>query len=301
MNPSTLLRTAAAQAVAAAAQLGSGGSPQDPDFAPLVNAQLALGQTWPSQSPAPGAAAMPNQLLMYGWDEESDSIAERSTAPQFQTVLTLVIEARVEVKAPAATAVLPQQPTSQAIAAAVDGALDNLCYAVRKAVLQGIGAAAMALNGGTPVVTWLKKVKVQNKFDGSGQRIVGNGVVAFEIEIGETFEPLITAALNEIDILIDATAGGLANAHNTGTGTISAVAVGLGAQAGAYAVAFTSATAFTVTAPDSTAAGSGTVGTAFNAGGVAFTITAGTTPFVAGDGFTVTVQVAAENRLFLNA
>ena len=70
---------------------------------------------------------------------------------------------------------------------------------------------------------------------------------------------------------------------NTGNGTIAAGAVGAGAQIGTYRIVFTSATAFTVTDPSGDVVGSGTVGTAFNTGGVAFTITAGATAFAAGD------------------
>lgn len=295
MNPATLLRTAALQALAAAANL----SPPDPDFAPLIGATVALGQTWPSQSPAPGAGPLPNQLLIYGWEQKSETVAEKTTAPQFETVLTLVIEARVETNAVAASAALPAQPSQAAIAAAIDGAVDALCYAVKKAVLQGMDAAAMALNGGAPAIDGFKSVDIANKYDGSGQRIAGNGAVAFDVQFGETFEPLIPNALDLLVILYNPEAGGVANEGNTGNGTISPVTVGLGAEPGAYAVAFTSATAFAVTAPDSSPAGTGAVGTAFSGGGIGFTIAAGTVPFVAGDGFTVTVQVPTETQLDL--
>lgn len=77
---------------------------------------------------------------------------------------------------------------------------------------------------------------------------------------------------------------------NTGNGTIAAGAVGAGAQIGTYRILFTSATAFNVTDPSGDAVGSGTVGTAFNTGGVAFTITAGTTAFAAGDEGAITID-----------
>lgn len=297
MSPDVLFRTAALGALSAAAAL----TPPDPDFAPLIGAQVFLGQTWPSQSSTPGAAAMPNQLLIYGWDEESETIANKTTAPQFETVLTVVIEARVEVKQPAASASLPSQPSPAAIAAAVDGALAALCFAVKKAVCQGIALSAMALNGGTPALAGIKSVKIAGKYAEAGQRISSNGAVAFELLFEETFEPLIPNALDEVAILINPEAGGLANSGNTGNGTISAVTVALGAEAGAYAVRFTSSTAFAVTMPDGSSAGSGTVGTGFAGGGLAFTISAGTHAFAIGDGFTVTVQVAAENLLNLSS
>ena len=77
---------------------------------------------------------------------------------------------------------------------------------------------------------------------------------------------------------------------NTGNGTIAAGAVGTGAQIGTYRIVFTSDTAFNVTDPSGDAVGSGTVGTAFNTGGVAFTITAGATAFAAGDEGAITID-----------
>lgn len=77
---------------------------------------------------------------------------------------------------------------------------------------------------------------------------------------------------------------------NTGNGTIAAGTVGAGAQLGTYRISFTSATDFTVTDPSGDTVGSGTVDTAFNTGGVAFTITAGTTAFAAGDEGAITID-----------
>jgi len=289
MTPRVLVRTAALGALAAAA--GS----SDPDFAPLAGCQVFLGQTWPSQSPLPGSAPMPNQLLIYGWEERSETVATKTTAPQFDTVMTLVIEARVETRAPAAAANLPAQPTQAAIDAAVDGALDALGYAVKKAICQGLGAALLALYPRRQALEEIRRIDTQNKYSETGQRMAGNGAVAFDIVYGEWFEPLIPNALDEAVILINPEAGSLANLGNSGNGTIAAVVVGLGAMPGTYAVALTSASQFAVTAPDSSPAGSGVVGTQFNGGGVIFTIGAGTVPFVAGDGFSVIVEVQVEN------
>lgn len=240
---------------------------------------------------------MPNQLLIYGWEEKSESVSGKTTAPQFDTLLSLVVEARVETNAPAATANLPAQPNQAAIDAAIDGALDALTYAVKKAVCQGLGAAALSLNSGRPVVQEIRRVETQNKYAETGQRMAGNGAVLFEVGYGEYFEPLITAALEQIVALINPEAGAVANPGNTGNGTIGPVTVGLGAQPGNYAIALTSPTQFTVTNPDASSAGSGTVGAGFNGGGVAFVIAGGTTPFVAGDGFTATVEVQAEDYI----
>jgi hypothetical protein len=77
---------------------------------------------------------------------------------------------------------------------------------------------------------------------------------------------------------------------NTGTGTLGTLSVVAGtAQNGAYAVKFTGATTFSVFDPNGRELQSGTTGTAYADAGVAFTITAGGTAFVAGDSFTVTV------------
>lgn len=80
---------------------------------------------------------------------------------------------------------------------------------------------------------------------------------------------------------------------NTGNGTIAAGAVGAGAQLGTYRITFTSPTAFSVTDPSGDTVGTGTVGAAFGAGGVAFTVTAGVTAFVAGDGGAITIDPMA--------
>jgi hypothetical protein len=81
---------------------------------------------------------------------------------------------------------------------------------------------------------------------------------------------------------------GTALAGNTGNATIAAITLGSAPLNGAYHVIFTSATTFTVSDPNGLTIGSGTTGVAFTSTGVNFTITAGATPMVRGDGFTVT-------------
>lgn len=88
------------------------------------------------------------------------------------------------------------------------------------------------------------------------------------------------------------TATAAANAGNTGNGTMSAVTDQLGIQVGAYAVEFIAATKFNVMDPVGNFLAEGTTGVAF-ATQIGFTITAGGTAFVAGDGFTVTVAANA--------
>ncbi|MCY1290982.1 hypothetical protein D9M70_401510 [compost metagenome] len=90
-----------------------------------------------------------------------------------------------------------------------------------------------------------------------------------------------------------ATASAVAESGNAGDGTIGTVAVN-GAAPGAYTVEFSSATGFSVTGPASVALGSGTVGSAFTGGGLTFTVTAGSSAFVAEDAFTLTVAAGEE-------
>lgn len=118
----------------------------------------------------------------------------------------------------------------------------------------------------------------------------------------------VTAAQGKAVGDIEATAdpavksiAGAAGSGNTGNGTIGTLSVAAKAKVGAHAVVFTAATAFTVTDPDGLPMGSGATGTAFSAGGVTFTITAGTEVFVEGDTFTVTVAEAAAGNVAVPA
>lgn len=81
------------------------------------------------------------------------------------------------------------------------------------------------------------------------------------------------------------------NASNTGT--IGSVSVGLGAKPGVYTLVCiepaTNAGKFTVEDPDGILVGVATVAVAFSAGGLGFTIADGSTDFVSGEGFTITV------------
>lgn len=76
---------------------------------------------------------------------------------------------------------------------------------------------------------------------------------------------------------------------NTGNGTIGALAAGAGVETGTYTLTATGATTFTVATPEGVDLANATVGTAYANGGIGFTITAGSTAFVAGDRFTLTV------------
>jgi len=82
----------------------------------------------------------------------------------------------------------------------------------------------------------------------------------------------------------------------TGNPTSGSITVGAAAVPGKYSIEFTAATKFDVEDPKGVAVGSGTVGTAFNKGGLTFTLTAGGTAAVAGD--TASITVAAGNKKY---
>lgn len=98
-----------------------------------------------------------------------------------------------------------------------------------------------------------------------------------------------------------ATASAAALGANTGNGTFGTITpVAQPTMIGVYALLFSSATAFSVTAPDGATA-AGTVGVAFSALGIGFTITAGGTAFVAGDTFNITATQAVGNPAIASA
>lgn len=104
------------------------------------------------------------------------------------------------------------------------------------------------------------------------------------MEAGDGFTIAVTAKVG----LPTATA--TAKTTNTGDATSSAVTCnGYAPRAGVYTVEFTAATKFVMEDPDGVVIGHGTEGSAFSAGGLSFTITAGATAFVASDAFAITV------------
>lgn len=98
------------------------------------------------------------------------------------------------------------------------------------------------------------------------------------------------------------TAAAAAIGANTGNGTFGTITpqAAPGTSIGTYSLVYTSASAFTVTAPDGQTA-TGSNGVAFSALGIGFTMTAGGTAFVAGDGFTITTADAPGNPTFASA
>lgn len=91
-----------------------------------------------------------------------------------------------------------------------------------------------------------------------------------------------------IEAAAENTIASAAYAGNTGNGTLGTLSALAAAQSGAYNVVFVAATKFEVYDPSGKFVAVGTTGVAFS-NQVQFTITAGGTAFVAGDGFTVTV------------
>jgi len=94
--------------------------------------------------------------------------------------------------------------------------------------------------------------------------------------------------------ITDGAATAAADSGNTGNGTMSAVTTAFGVAPGPYHVNFVAATTFEVEGPDGKVIpGKGATGSAYSGGGLGFTITAGGTAFVAGDGFTITVAAGS--------
>lgn len=100
-----------------------------------------------------------------------------------------------------------------------------------------------------------------------------------------------------------ATASATADAGNTGTGAMGAITVTGSAKRGRYRLVViepaSNAGVFSLFDPDGLLVGTGNVGAAFSKGGLAFTL-ADATDFIAGDAFTIDVQVSAEKWVQLD-
>ncbi|WP_434663474.1 head decoration protein [Paraburkholderia sp. A3BS-1L] len=103
-------------------------------------------------------------------------------------------------------------------------------------------------------------------------------------------------------VLSALTAVAAALGTNAGNGTFGAITpqAAPATMIGTYNVALTSSSAFAVTAPDGQTA-TGAVGSAFSGLGIGFTITAGGTPFAAGDSFTLTTTATPGNPTIASA
>ncbi len=102
------------------------------------------------------------------------------------------------------------------------------------------------------------------------------------------------AVLGKIDV---GTGSSAADGGNTGDGAMGAITVGSGAQPGDYTLTIIEAAAnagdFQVVDPQGDVIGVGTVGVAFNFGGLSFTLADGAADFVVGDKFTITVAAGS--------
>jgi hypothetical protein len=103
---------------------------------------------------------------------------------------------------------------------------------------------------------------------------------------------------------VTGTAAATAGAGNTGDGAMGAITVSGAARRGRYKLLFLEPAAdagtFALFDPDGVLVLKGNVAVAFSAGGLAFTLADGPANFVAGDSFTIDVQVSAEKWLQLD-
>ena len=103
------------------------------------------------------------------------------------------------------------------------------------------------------------------------------------------------AALKRGTVLGQITNGGItsANGANTGNGTVGSLSTGTRARSGAYKLTAKSATVFAVVNPHGVVLPDATVGVAYVNPELNFTLTAGGTPFVANDNFTLTIAAGS--------
>jgi hypothetical protein len=103
---------------------------------------------------------------------------------------------------------------------------------------------------------------------------------------------------------VTGTASAAAVTGNTGDGAMGAITVSGAAKRGRYKLVIIEPGAnvgqFALFDPDGVFVSKGTVASAFSAGGLAFTLADGAADFVAGDAFTIDVQVSAEKWLQLD-
>lgn len=116
------------------------------------------------------------------------------------------------------------------------------------------------------------------------QLIAGEGMVGLvtqPIEIASGFFPRGTVLGQQSSVTIIPEPA----ATNVGNGSVSSITLAPAAGVGLYGLVTTDGINFTATDPEGTALGTAVVGVPFASGEVGFTITAGSTPFAAGDSF----------------
>lgn len=98
--------------------------------------------------------------------------------------------------------------------------------------------------------------------------------------------------------LVSGSATATASAGNSGDGVMGTITVGASAKIGNYTLTIvepgTNVGNFVVTDPEGLLVGHGTVASAFNQGGLSFTLADGAADFVAGDGFNIAVTGTAK-------
>lgn len=109
--------------------------------------------------------------------------------------------------------------------------------------------------------------------------------------------PILPAGLVLGETLVGSSGTYAANGGNTGNFTCGTVTIGEGVVEGTYGIEFIAATVFNVSLPGGALLGEGHTGTAFSVGGLGFTLTAGGTAAVAGDG--ATIAIAANTNVGL--
>lgn len=169
-------------------------------------------------------------------------------------------------------------------------------------------ATAAGVVTGSIATTTLTVTAVTSGALSVGQTISGSGVTtgtkitALGTGTGGTGTYTVDTSQTASSTTITATsASAAAFAGNTGNGAMGAITVSAGAKLGAYKLMITEIGTnvgnFFVVDPEGIFVGQGDVGTAFSAGGLAFTLADGSTDFAAGDGFTITI--AAGDGLYV--
>jgi len=171
------------------------------------------------------------------------------------------------------------QPLAASDAAAVIYGFNLRAYPIQGNGTDPLGVATPPTSGITDV---LKRGYVMVALNGAAAA-AKNAPVYARVGNASAGKPI-----GGVEAAAENTIASAAYAGNTGNGTLGTLSALAAAQSGAYNVVFVAATKYEVYDPSGKFVGVGTTGVAFS-NQVQFTITAGGTAFVAGDGFTVTV------------
>jgi hypothetical protein len=132
----------------------------------------------------------------------------------------------------------------------------------------------------------------------AGEHLIseGEGTISRDvITVASTYDLAAGTVLGRIR---GAAASPVAVGTNTGNGTFGSITLGAGALEGDYKLTViepaTNLGNFVLEDPNGVIVGHGTVGSAFNLGGLAFTLSDGATDFVAGDTFKITVAAGTK-------